>query len=453
MRRGVASKPSRHIAVAFFSPLPAEPASPVVRRSRSPSRTPPQLDGAWSPGACPRGGAGDALADACSQGNCTAYLRMGCCVACWLVTYVYVKHLSDAQGARASGRMILLLAFVLASDAVIVHASKELDHHRTEHNLDAANTDAMSCPTRYLKVHEAATPSGDGKLWEFYHFLIDFAAPMSKMLRTTALEQRGDSISRVVLFLPGWHSDSKLRLRSSDGEKSMQMHFDHLFASSGFELEYVNDRSVWSQDARVARAEEILWLTVYIDGWPWAIDWWSTSFQEDYTSLQTLGWQTANVIEHGLQVDVLFVRKSLRGARGARGRPHRLPASLFDDAILFLRSIDPDLKIKFVDNIEDLALSEQILLFSSARVIVALHGGALSNIVFSRPESLVVELYVDIFDEFVTSYSEQQRGCYKSLASKVGVRHVRVQVNHEEHALMSNELREVLQREMLPSRS
>lgn len=55
---------------------------------------------------------------------------------------------------------------------------------------------------------------------------------------------------------------------------------------------------------------------------------------------------------------------------------------------------------------EDLSIGDQIRLFSQAELIIAEHGGALTNLIFSAPKARVIELFGDGF----------LNGCYEGIA-------------------------------------
>ena len=63
-----------------------------------------------------------------------------------------------------------------------------------------------------------------GKLWEYYHFLIDFAAPMVGLLQN---EFPG---KQKYVVLPNWYDDGKFSLRSLDDPmRNMQPTADYIF--------------------------------------------------------------------------------------------------------------------------------------------------------------------------------------------------------------------------------
>ena len=60
----------------------------------------------------------------------------------------------------------------------------------------------------------------------------------------------------------------------------------------------------------------------------------------------------------------------------------------------------------------EMPVAEQLRAFAEARVVVAAHGAALTNIVFTPPESAMIEIFPDDF------YFD----CYQELAKKIGVK-------------------------------
>lgn len=78
--------------------------------------------------------------------------------------------------------------------------------------------------------------------------------------------------------------------------------------------------------------------------------------------------------------------------------------------------------------LEDMEFAAQITLFSGAKVVVAQHGAALSNIVWMRPGSLVLEV---IPPEKVPN--TPQKEFFSSIATQMGVHHHYI-LQHGDHA-------------------
>jgi capsular polysaccharide biosynthesis protein len=74
---------------------------------------------------------------------------------------------------------------------------------------------------------------------------------------------------------------------------------------------------------------------------------------------------------------------------------------------------------------EKLSVQEQAEVFSSAEVVVGAHGAALTNLVFCRPGTRVVELFSPTY----------VNPCYRDLCVAAGLRHAAVIGNGEDWVL------------------
>jgi len=290
--------------------------------------------------------------------------------------------------------------------------------------------------SRY-SVHPDAYPSGHGKLWEYYHFLIDFAPDI-------LYEMRDDRAPCKWLQVPGWHGDSKFELTlPGQPQRSMEAHFEFLLGQPlNLTMAVVGNRGHFEETA------------------------WSTS-----TPTRTLQWNC-----HGAAEWVGFPAEYYTGFRDhARALPGVSPAQRWDIvavARLHLQSYSGPatgcsrrcLDDSFYDSLledsqshgyntavlalEDKSVADQISIFSNVKVVLAQHGAALSNIIFARPGTLVVEI------------GHRNFPCYTRLSEKLGLpylhyesedySHEMAQAIHEE---MVMQVRGVIQRFALAERS
>ena len=79
----------------------------------------------------------------------------------------------------------------------------------------------LASPTQCFKIPIHSKPSGHGKIWEYYHFLIDFAAPMVELLRNESHDQK-------TVVLPGWSNDTFLQ-NPADPSRNMLPLAHYLF--------------------------------------------------------------------------------------------------------------------------------------------------------------------------------------------------------------------------------
>ena len=112
--------------------------------------------------------------------------------------------------------------------------------------------------------------------------------------------------------------------------------------------------------------------------------------------------------------DALLIRRGEppKGCQTGAAR-RRLPPSFFDNASARWGAAGCGLPLRVL-RLEGMSLQAQVRLFAGARLVVARHGAALSNLLWARPGTLAVEVGA-IF-----------RPCYKPLARRLGLFYVHV---------------------------
>lgn len=241
-------------------------------------------------------------------------------------------------------------------------------------------------------------PSGGGRLWEYYHFLIDFAPAVLHYMRN-------DSAPCKSLQVPGWYVDNKFLLAlPGQPQRSMEAHFQFLLGRPlGLTVEVASSYEAFVENARTARL----------------IDW---NCHGAGLSNQWAGFPSEYFVEfrdHALGLpgvpparhrDIVAVRRgTLQNYKGPpTGCSRRCLDERFYDRLLEdSQSHGWDTAVV---TLEHQTIADQIVLFSDVHVIIAQHGAALSNMIFARPGTLVVEVG-----------SHKDFPCFRRLSSKLGL--------------------------------
>jgi hypothetical protein len=274
--------------------------------------------------------------------------------------------------------------------------------------------------SRY-SVHPDAYPSGAGKLWEYYHFLIDFAPDI-------LYEMRDDRAPCKWLQVPGWHGTTFELTLPGQPQRSMDAHFGFLLGQPlNLTMAVVGNQQTFEETA------------------------WSTS-----TPTRMLQWNCHSAAEW-----VGFPAEYYTGFRDyARALPGVPPAQRRDIVAvkrLYLQNYSGPpftgcsrrcLDDSFYDSLledsqshgyntavlalEGQSVADQISIFSDVKVVLAQHGAALSNIIFARPGTLVVEI------------GHRDFPCYTRLSEKLGLPYL-----HYESQDYSDEMAQAVHEEMV----
>lgn len=240
-------------------------------------------------------------------------------------------------------------------------------------------------------------PSGNGKLWEYYHFMVDFAPALYYHIRN-------EPAGCKTLYAPGWHDDHKFALTLPRfPARSMQEKFDYFFGKPfGLTMELVDDREVMEKG--IAEKHLIDWDSHSEDRE------WANQPAEYFTEFRQFARTLPGLTP--VKRDVLAVeRKNLEHYRGPRtGAVRRSLADVFYDRLL------EDSKNHGLDtsvvSLETKSAADQIALFSDVKVIIGQHGAGLSNMLYADPETLIIEI----------GYRLQP--CYENLARKLGLHYL-----------------------------
>lgn len=228
------------------------------------------------------------------------------------------------------------------------------------------------CTSRYM-IGPTGTLSGKGKLWEYYHFLIDFAPRVLS-------ELRNDTCARAEIHVPGWYHDHRFLFSLPGTERSVQQLADDVFSPRKLTMvEY------GLHDAPAHR--ELPFHTRPFSGADQPL-FWDMHFHDHM-------WRRANVTLERVArsgPQILLIRRGYPKSptfRGTGAMRRRLPDEWWQVVLAFLQS--NNLPHKVVE-LEGKSLVEQVRLFAHATVIIGIHGAGLSNIVFAAPGASIIEL-------------------------------------------------------------
>lgn len=258
---------------------------------------------------------------------------------------------------------------------------------------------AASCKKYAVPVN--ATPSGKGKLWEYYHLMVDFAPAIYHHMRN-------DSDYCKHLYVPGWYGDAKFLLTNPNySQRTMQPHFDY-FLGGPLNISLIAIANMTDMEGLIANADvNVIPWNCRANGTQWANQS-DVYFNEFRTHALTLvGNQRAP------WSDAVVVRRNnisnYSGPKMGAGRRH-LSKDFFGQIQADMRH-GTNTTISVV-SLENATAEQQIKLFSNTAAVIAVHGAALSNILFSPPGTLVVEL------------GRRRFLCYARLAKKLQLPYV-----------------------------
>lgn len=231
---------------------------------------------------------------------------------------------------------------------------------------------------------------------QYYHFLIDFAPRVLYAMRN-------QTCPRTILHVPGWFNDARFELAMPDTDRTMWPQARAVFAGYGLELRPYPSAEREPTGVRVLPFNTRPWSEQPVE--------WFEHFRQRTLRL------THVTTFHGSEPGVLVLRrgwglglgqtkrecsKALYCGTGAVRR--HLPAQFFDDAAAWMRAHGIRHTIAELDA---MPLLQQAQLFADADVVLGIHGGGLSNIIFCAPGTTVVEL------------GKRASYCFRRLASKM----------------------------------
>ena len=301
-------------------------------------------------------------------------------------------------------------AFFVLTPLPNLRAQPNITHGRwgsCRYDTDARPRGSERSTRCQYKTEVEATLSMAGKAWEYYHFLIDVAPRV-------LFAMSRDGCDKADIAAPGWwpqHMQGTFML-TSRRNVSMAAHAEALFPGDG--LRFI---------AQMSRDQLCAAPGKYLPFQPAVFDWshqpvaWFAALRRRALSRggvfmaparTGLAVGIASAAESNPARGVLLIRRRLANQR----RRHLAPA-FFTNASAWLRA-HGRVAHQIVE-LETLSLVEQAALFASpaAQLVVGVHGGGLSNLVFSPRGAAVLEVYTAAFP------------CYRELALRCGVHYER----------------------------
>jgi hypothetical protein len=252
---------------------------------------------------------------------------------------------------------------------------------------------AASC-TKYA-VPVDAWPSGNGKLWEYYHLMVDFVPAI--------YHHMGNNPTRCKhLYVPGWYKDYKFYLTHPQyPRRSMEDKFNY-FLGRPFNIKLIPIANKKTMEVLVKRTDvNVIPWNCHANNTAWSNqpDVYFTGFRNYAVSM--LGKQQP------VRSDIVVVkRKAISNYSGPPTGAQR--RKLSSD---FFRQLNEDMRhtkaIMNTESLENATTEHQVKVFSKAAAVVAIHGAALSNMLFSPPGTLIVEV------------GKRLVPCYPTLAKKL----------------------------------
>lgn len=288
---------------------------------------------------------------------------------------------------------------------------------------------------KYLHIY-----SGNGRLSEYYHFLIDFAPRLAEALANSRCDRGsmarlwvrgGDKYEHYHLTSrfyepcapPNWEIKGKKiifeahsleeakNIDLSANLKSMQPHFDFLFGEWGPPLladmncDYGKPNGTFAVMPPSVQDTNPLPYPLNVEDKREASrmdESWSKQPRKRLDELRQLGWRRANMTPGSIKWEHVLIIK--RGDSNGFNRRH-LSLDFHQNATQYFASHGIR---TIIANLTAYSMKEQVHLFAHASLVLGIHGAGLSNIVFSKPGTPIFELQKPGLD------------CYRELSHRLG---------------------------------
>lgn len=238
--------------------------------------------------------------------------------------------------------------------------------------------------TVQLKINSNSSLSEGGKCWEYYHFLIDFAPILYKYTH---------QMEKVLLYVPKLR-DNKFEL--TYGNRTMEHMFNDVFESKITIIPVSND--------------ELSKLDIPSIPFNKKKNQWSTNTEDIYKLFQKYLYSKFNISSPSKKNVVIIRRGIQKGCTKTGVARRKLPDEFFNDAEYYFTKKKIEFKIVILDN---MSLDEQINIFYNASMVLGIHGGGFSNILFCQPGTVIFEVGKILFP------------CYINLSNKMGLIHIK----------------------------
>lgn len=234
----------------------------------------------------------------------------------------------------------------------------------------------------------AAHPSGQGSIGEYYHYLIEWAAPLLFLLQ--------DAGPEVVLHAP-CNNTGGVMPTFAQGH-SFKPGWDRIFAQRNQTV------TVLREVAPPMTLEKLPW-DLQEDG---KRQEWSLMDPQIYDNFRKFMWSVAKP-DFDKDGGILFIV-----TKKSKARRRNYENTMFQEAITLAMPTLEKSGVRYqIVEMDSKTQEEQVRLVANARVVIGMHGGSLSNIVFMRPRSLVIEMGLRDFP------------CFENLAKQTGLRYQR----------------------------
>lgn len=227
-------------------------------------------------------------------------------------------------------------------------------------------------------VPPRASLSGEGRIWEYYHMLIEWAPRVLARLRSSAC-------SANVVFHPDWSKQQKFRLTYNGSHLSMQRQADDIFRPFKLRLKtYSTTEEIRHLQARRGAGEGQVSPLPFCSSRSW-------TDQDAQLHQEWLEYLRAFVLARSFEEDLAVPRVGdvviIRRGRPKAGSPafgtgaerRALPPEFFRDATAFMSRENISHSIL---ELEGLSVLVQARMFAQARVVVGIHGAGLSNVLW-----------------------------------------------------------------------
>ncbi len=239
--------------------------------------------------------------------------------------------------------------------------------------------------------------SGLGKIWEYYHFLIEFVPHILYFVYVTNNVPKN---SNIIIYIPPYYDD-KFCLTSDKFNRTME-HIWNQLIDSNICLEYIQyDNNSIEIPFRNNNLYNI------------NIGYWSNQPEHIYKYFQSYAFHRFDIQNTSCQSypNIIFIRRGVQNGcnniRAKTGSNRRsLQTHFFYQAIQFSKKNNINSKIVTLDNMD---IVHQIQYFYNANIIIGLHGAGLSNIIFSKPNTHVIECGTILYP------------CFKNLCEKMNL--------------------------------
>lgn len=288
----------------------------------------------------------------------------------------FTKPITPSLNQQAQPQQFLVAKQgLLDSEAVNARSStlrsfSELKQLDMQLNTKCWDTFPVQANSNNFRILPGAHPSGMGGIFDYYHFMIDWSAPMLFFLK--------DAGANVTIHAPcvAIGSDTiGLTFRLDDqvpknrGSKAV---WDRMFAYRNQHVDVVREHKTLTTFAAL----------------PWQLQQdkqeWSLMKPEIYSYFREFWWSAAKPVFPSDAHVLIIVRNSERRPEAEDSFKAALEQAkpVLDQAGVIYQIVYMAVKTQ----------EEQVKLVAESRVVIGMHGAGLSNTVFLRPQSLVVEV-------------------------------------------------------------